>query len=97
MSVESRSHAETVAEELVEITSGRKTYLVPKALADDVERRRTAAAQRGTQHSAPKQGTTKKGRQGKRRRRRASSRTASPSWSRSVYTSPGRGRVRLIA
>ena len=40
MSVDSAVPLAPAGEELVEITSGGKTYLVPKALADEVLRRR---------------------------------------------------------
>ncbi len=56
MSVDSAACTETVGEELVEITSGGKTYLVPKAFADEVLRRRRLEAARrvGPLAAAPK-------------------------------------------
>ena len=93
MSIDSAVRAATVSEELVEITSGGKTYLVSKALADEVLRRRKARAVRQTRASAP--GPTKPSKRKRRRRRGFSGSTRSRASGRTHFR-PGRGRVRLI-
>jgi hypothetical protein len=93
MSVDSAVPLAPAGEELVEITSGGKTYLVPKALADEVLRRRLKAA-RLARSSAAK-GTTVRKR--KRRRRRSTGGSTRSRAARTVHFRPGRGRVRLIA
>jgi hypothetical protein len=94
MSVDSAVPLAPAGEELVVITSGGKTYLVPKALADEVLRRRRLKAARLARSSAAK-GTTVRKR--KRRRRRSTGGSTRSRAARTGHFRPGRGRVRLIA
>jgi hypothetical protein len=93
MSVNNAVQSATVDEELVEITSGGRTYLVPKPLADEVLRRRRAQASRRA-GSGP--ATPKKVPKRMRRRRRSSGGSTRSHAARTVHFRPGRGRVRLI-
>lgn len=93
MSVDSAVPLAPAGEELVEITSGGKTYLVPKALADEVLRRRRLKAARLARSGAAKGTTVRK----RKRRRRSTGGSTRSRAARTVHFRPGRGRVRLIA
>jgi hypothetical protein len=90
MPIDSSADTETNGP-LVEITCGSKTYMVPKALADEVLRRREAAARRRRVES------TSRSKPSKRRRKRARSTSGKRSRSSAgIYARPARGHVRLF-
>jgi hypothetical protein len=92
MSVDSPACPAPVGEELVEITSGGKTYLVPQALAEEVLRRREAKAVWRARFAAAAPTTMRK-----RRHRKGFGGSTRSRAARTVHLRPGRGRVRLIA